>query len=418
MGIKAAGKVDCEITLKSSTHQGKRWNELFVNIIQLLSSSNAQALGIEMIAGNVGSYPGGTGKWEYWDQTNYPGQRSFAVFRFLSASQGPFEVLVMHNYYWRNHINGGTAGSSHSPFNVGTWASEYIGSTLGTVALAFAHHASGTLTHPFNGTLNMSASTLGTQIWTTGSFGELSVFPRANSTGGSYATNRNYLHPINSNNSTYDYEAVSTREHIIATESSLCIATVGTNGSALTMYFGPWTPRADLPSTSKSGSYFMFANTDAGTNQNTDAIVYASTIGTTAGSYHDTLQGSISHPKSMFGSGSKAYRLQGLGGLDSSTARNKFINEDQGGVWEILPRPWIMIYEGTEFSYLGTADNFYIMYGPQLNSLNTISSSIVIGSRADYGVKLLLPWSGSAPGSIFNRSGREFFIDNWTPLGT
>jgi len=162
----------------------------------------------------------------------------------------------------------------------------------------------------------------------------------------------------------------------------------------------------------------MLANTDAGNTMNIDAMSYASTIGTKAGSYHTELEGGVSHPKFMFASGSKAYRLQTLGGLETATSRNKFINEYQGGAWEILPRPWIMIYENPDYAYLGTADNFYTMYGPVLNSVNATSSSVVIGNRADYGVKLLLPWSGSAPGATFARTGRDFFIDNWTPLGT
>lgn len=411
--MKVAGRSDCYITSVYAANPNHRINEEYSSIVNFLTSSFCQDLGIQLIAGNRGQAPVGSTYFGYWDESNATGPRTFAVFRFLSASQGPFECMI-----WA------CSGSAQTPNPMspsGVTVTTAMGTTTSTdaaVGISFACHVSGSITSPWNGGTSLTSASIGSPVWQTGSFGELSVFPRQNAIGGSNAATRNYLQLIHSDNITANIDmATQIRMHIIASENSLSIIRTPSANSAVITTFGAFSPRFG----SAYGSpYFMFTNGGLTTAAlNLPAYVVNTTVfGTTTANLRTAVtnyDGGISHPYMTAGSGTLAGTLYTLSGQTDTVTPggvNQFVNS---GTYEILPL-WVGIRESPFYGLLGSVEHMYAGFGMTQNSLTPTSSSIAVGSVLANGVKLIFPWSGSFPAAGgTDRSGRDWSLTDWIP---
>ena len=174
------GRVDC---YTSASNDGldaasRAISEVFANIVQQLSSSDAQGIGIQMLSQNYGDGRGPRGGFGFWDTSGgNTGNRAWATFRFLSASYGKFEVMVFC-------ATGSTAGTNGGGQLVGGYSGSG-GSTAanlsGEIGIAVAVLPSWSSQTSWNGSFSATSGTIGRPVWTltSGSYG--AIFPRANS---------------------------------------------------------------------------------------------------------------------------------------------------------------------------------------------------------------------------------------------
>lgn len=413
--MKVAGKVDCfftNVTANNDTvNNPRRWSSEFVSIVSFLSSSNCQNLGIQCIAANRGNGSG----FDYWDQTNPVGQNTsvYAVFRFLSGSQGPFECMI-----WCFPAGAGGTGAPY-PMQFGGILPTAPMTNLdgdGGIGIAFACHASGSTTSPWNSSTSLTSGTITYPVWKTGSLGELSVFPRQNSIGGVCATNRNYLETLAG--PTANDTTLFGRMHIIATESSLLIARrpTGDYGYLHTL-FGPFTPRSELNATAGYPGYFMYTNGGLASADIDPIVASPTTFGTLTANNRavaDSEGGGVSHPYMMEGSGTLTGNFYTITGVNLNYFPNTFASSS----YMTLPL-WVGVKDSTvtpaAYGLLGSCDpplNCWV-YGESNDMLTESEDTLLIGSYTKYGPRLAIPWSGSMPQSNFSREGRDFYYDDW-----
>lgn len=372
MAVKV--KADCYLT--STNNQAT--NEFYCNIVQFLTSSDAAALGIRTVEVNRGLNGRGL---NYFDTSEPVGVRSWAVFRFLSASQGQFDLVISY-----------TTGSTTSiPFNISTTTSD---GTSGLVGISFASHPSGSLTVPWNGSSgSFTSGTVGTPVFKTDASGRLAVWPRANGPGGTYATNKQFQTKVASQIST-----APCRQHIILTENSFTVlhdnAANSTNYKIL--HFGPITPRSGILMDSP---YCMFQLDTYGAAPS----FFPTTIGPAVAASTTTNEGGIAHPTLTNGVRTAAFHGIGQAGTQTSI---DYLNTMLSSSYEVLPY-YAGIKDGSDAGILGTFVNVSIVYGTPAPTVNPASSSVVIGSSTPLTQKFVLPWAGPSPGySSTSRSGR------------
>ena len=196
--------------------------DLFISIYNYLISAQAIAKGITLIASCKGAGSSGTG-FDYYGTANAVGTNTWAVFLFGNATV-PFYVLLQTTTY---NVTVGT-----SPGAPG--AAYYNGLCIQVVLRPDG-------SSPWAGTTSANGSdTKGTPVWTANSSG-LCVFPRQNSYGGSYSTNKQYLQSLTTSTSASGY-----RSHFVIDENTIWFScdsfasAVGTFHS--NFYFGKYTP--------------------------------------------------------------------------------------------------------------------------------------------------------------------------------
>lgn len=387
------GRVDCYINPVDSS-MGRRNQEIFGNITGFLSGQVLTDLGITLVSYNTGS---GTGHGlSFWDTgTSSANNFTWAVYRFNNAPRGKFDMLFL--------LASGS-GQAVSPFNVSLNANgvQVDNNSIAVVGWAAAVHPTGSVTNPWNGPVNAQGSgTLGSPIWTTSSAGKQpNVFPRANSTDGSFGTTRNYLAELHDD----DQFAIPMRMHLVATEGSFtCVQDYGLANAYRIFHFGSYNPRpATTPVT--EAPYFMF--TGPVSPGSVDSLqLYTSLYGAAAGtSFNVGQDGGIAIPTQA--SGSKDLALITVGTPDNNIgAFNTFINS---GSYDLLPL-YVGVSDSTFKGILGTADNVGVGFGMVAGVVNAVSGTCAIGRNVGGSLKLLIPWSGSSPGSLSNvRTGRSF----------
>jgi hypothetical protein len=379
----------------------RAFGELFVNIVQHLSSCSD--IGVEMIAANYGV--NGTG-FTFWDQgTIGAGHRSWAVFRFHSASMGKFDCMVF--------VATGSS-VSNDPMRPGSFASTLAGSGRGNVGIAFACHPSGSNTGsadgPWNGSYSLTSASIGISgafggignsnpVWKLNSEGKGAFFPRSLQTAGTYSGSRNYMSLLHEDSVTQ----TPLRAHIIVSEDSL---TILTDASADTSYrvthFGSYTPRAGITPYPEA-PYVMISN--GGQGNSPWGNTWTTTNGVITSPGATSIDGACAHPTLL--SGSRLYGLA-LVLVNNTIAYNNFVNN---GAYERFPI-WVVISEGSDNGFLGTLNHLSYGFGMASQTVTPTSSSAAFGTATAASGKILIPWSGSQPGFLNGvRTGRAMNFD-------
>ncbi len=192
----------------------------------------------------------GTGD-NYYDEADPFDDNAFAVFTFASAAT-PFDVLIQ----WSD---------------AETWTSTRLsgGTSADGVGMMVALREDGT--SPWNGTTNADGTdTHGTPIWTPGG-STLHVLDVSNTTGGTYATNRENLQEVSQ-----DYTSGFGRMHMFADDDTFIVLSDPTdNGDYRLSGGGLFVPRTGL---TVARPVFMFGSTTSNDIGDSNDI-----IGTTNG---------------------------------------------------------------------------------------------------------------------------------------
>jgi len=358
--------------------------ESFVNIVQHLSSSGTD-LGIEMIAANYGI--GGTGL-GFWDSSAPAGIRSWACFRFHSASSGKFDCFILS-------VTGNTGiayGSNIVTTDQQTNNAGGADTQYRQLLISFAVHPSGSnVTQsdgPWNGTYSLTSASIGNPVWKVNSAGKGAFFPRQNGISGINSGSRGCMLSVTAN-STPNTAGLGRKLHIIASEDSLAIMQDNNNnGNCTVTYFGPYTPRSG---TIVDAPYLCWSST----SDSIPGVPFdISAVGSTGNSNNtNTTQGGMCHPD--LASGSRSFILGGFTGwLDINYGYNRFLN---GGTYEKFPFTAILSEAPTDYAVMGVVNHVYNGTGMAYYSVSSLSSSCAWGTSDPAVRKFLTPWSGSAP---------------------
>jgi hypothetical protein len=390
------GRVDCLIN-PADPSLGNREQELWANCVQFLTGALAQSLGIQLVASNYGTAGKGLGFWD--DQVKGAGgtnKTAWAVFRWNSAPRGAFEALL--------YIASGS-GTTLSPFNISGGTGVFVQpNSFGMFGMAFACHPSGTTTHPFNGTTGaLGTDTFATQIWQTGSIaGSGAFFPRANSIGGAFQSNRNFLNVMHP-----DAPTIPMRQNILISEGTFTMfLDVGLNNAYEMFHFGGYSPRPGFTPAPDS-PYVQIFGRGSSTGNDVITLYNSLTYGTTAGNSFGgpTADGGIANPSLLSSSKTAALVTLVNNELDASMGSfNQYIN---GGSYDQLPL-FACIVEGSFLGILGQLDVLSAGWGMNPSAVNLTSGTLAIGRNLTNSIKILVPWSGSSPGNVSARTGREF----------
>lgn len=396
------GRLDCYFnpTADGSSTASRAGGEMYVNLIQLLSSSGP-ALGIEMLSANYGV--GGTG-WNFWNSSNLPGgtpgPRSWACFRFHSASAGKFDMLV----YQLTGAFGTTYGSS-----IVIDSSTTAGSGPAAVGVAFASHPSGSNVSqsdgPWNGTYSQTSGSVGNPVWKLNSNQKGAFFPRQNGISGIQSASRGAMIAIAStnNNNTIPY-----RHSFVISEDSFASIRHPTNGDLdRVIYFGPYVPRSGSTPYPES-PYFFYSNQDANGTSAIRNFYGTATANGTSNPINSSIEGALSVPDLI--SGSRSFSFVTLSGVDQTMGFNMFLTSSTApnGTYTNLPL-WVCLNESPALGILGKAKYITCGVGMSANTVSPNSGSTAIGRIGIINeVKLIMPWSGVpiADGG-FNRTGNS-----------
>src|SRR5579863_358179 len=410
------GRADCYIN-PSDASLGRRNEEIFGNICDFLTGSFAQSLGIYLVAANWQGGTGGAGQGlGFWDGSpgtneplgpngNGPSRFTWAVFRWPNAPRGSFDMLIA--------IASGS-GQSLSPFDFSQNTGTVFGAnnSFGIIGWACATFPSSSTTtgsnaYPWGGNNNIGNGTLASPVWRTGPNGGLAVFPRVNSADGTNGSTRNFLvemHDDNNSNFT-----LPMRMHIIITEGSFtCVQDYGLINDYRFFHFGSYNPRPGLVVDSP---YFMIAGKLLPATNNIVQLYNALTYGGTSGqNFNVGGDGGIAVPVLLSGSKNVALVTIANQNVDVNIGSfNSWINSGSGGGYDLLPAYVCMQYTGIFNGIMGVADYFNFGYGMVAGVVNQASSTVAFGQSGGTSLKVVLPWSGSSPGTLNNvRTGRDF----------
>jgi hypothetical protein len=384
---------------------------MFINTVQHIQQAGPE-LGIEIIAANYGA--GGTG-FQFWDQGTPPGPRTWIVARFHSASFGKFDMLLYHVSASSGGTFGGVVMSQQTTSFAGT---NYL---YGGLGVSFACHPSGSNTGsadgPWNGSYSLTSATLGlgtaglsatNPLWKTTANGKAAFFPRSNGIAGTYSASRNYLATLNEdgNGVSTDAAFLPARYHILLSEDSFTFLVDHANDSSYKVtHFGPYYPRSGATPNPES-PYYMFTNSVSSVSP--VGGFYTTLIGQTAGVGGGTAtpDGAVAHPSLL--SGALIFGHVTIGGLASIASYTNFLNS---GSYEKIPL-WVAISEGTNNGILGLAKHIAWGYGMNNHTVSYTSASAAFGLAGASSVKIIIPWSGSAPGTNWqHRTGRPMNFD-------
>lgn len=385
------GRADIVVAYAGSAEQSQ--NEIFASICGFMTSSNAQALGIQLVESNWGTNGRGLG---FWDTSTNAGRNAWAIFRFTSASLGKFDMAL--------YVNSGTDGASFTSWNPnGLSAVWTLQSTAGAVGVQFAAHPSSSTIFPWNGSSSsFSAGTQGSPIWHKDPVGNLCVFPRQNTPdGGAFGGSFKYMTMLAPDVYSGSTPALNQRMHLICTEDSFTFlhASADSQNYQIT-HFGSYTPRSG---TEIQVPYTMFVTPGGGCAP--EYYSYA-TYGqkTSAGGSVNVREGGIAHPTSS--NGTKTLSLfsvitfpdASIGGF------NKYV---ASGTYEVCPL-FVAIKDGTDFGILGQLNNVFAIFGTSPHTTSPSSGTCAFGPNTSNSNKWLTWWSGSKPGTVSSRTGRDF----------
>lgn len=410
---KYRGRVDCFISPPSDSVSAasRAAGEVFVNTIQHLIQAGPE-LGIEMIAANRGIVGGSTGTgFQFWDEGNPIGNRAWAVFRFHSASYGKFDCMIFGG--------SGSSGVAFGSMLIGGNTAPFGGSdnSQGNMGFAFGIHPSGSNTGsqdgPWNGEhFNLTSASIGQSgsavstnnpVWKLNSQNKGAIFPRSNGLLGTHSGSRNNM--TNAIDPAGGRQGVPWIYHIILTEDSITTILNQTADLNYKIYhFGPYIPRSGV---NVDASYIYF------TNANGPSSPFGAFWNTVLGSLTGPQQindGAVCHPNLI--SGSQTMGLVVYGGLNVLINTNNCLPD---GFSNYEKFPVFVAYANSttsQYGILGQLKHLNHGWGMPTNTVSSISGSAAFGTSTPQADKLIIPWSGSYPGSLRGvRTGRSMNFD-------
>ncbi len=381
------GRIECRINSGTAAT-----TDYFVTLHNFLLSLP----GDTRISCNFGS--GGTGI-DYRDAPTTIGTNAFAVFRFGNATT-PFNVLIQ----CINTTGSGTTIAS--PGNYAYATTNNYGTSVFGVMIVVAQRADGTNAWG-GGTANVGADTKSTPVWTAGS-STLNVWPRINSSGGTFATNREALMMLSTVNAgaTEYYNDIFTRGirvNFIADDDNLLIVwDMGSDGSYQFWYFGKYTPRAALNIQTPYVCIHMGTPRDPIVSN----FTYGSTTQVTNGDFTTAGDGGVAHPTAA--SGIKNVLIDGTASLFNSSIYNP--NRAAGLLGRFdLPPAYVAVNEAPFFGMLGSINFFRTAYNLPSLYMSPDRKLAIFGNGSVQSGKIVVPWDGlTVPGSGINRAGISF----------
>lgn len=374
----------------SSQPQISLYNEVYTSIIQFMSGTLAQGMGIQMVESNRGV--GGKGL-DFWDTAGWSGKRTWAVFRFLSSSYGQFDLAI--------YCNSGSGADTNDPWQPGIEAQNAAGTgNFGSIGIAVACHPSGTTSLPWNGSSGSFVSgTAGSPVWKPAADGRLAVFPRENSNDGAFVSHRNYM--LNLDGSTSSPNPPQRFHLIVSQDSFTFLWGSALDGQAYKInHFGPYNARTGL---NPDSPYFMFAA--ASTNGTPQAFLYNSTYGSQLATVQSSRDGGIAHPSLFSGTKKGTFVTVGNAEVDALIGSfNSFVNS---GSFDLLPM-YVCIFDSNDHGILGISNALNFGFNMAAHSVTPNSSSAAFGQNTVASLKYIVPWSGSPPGTSTNRTGRDW----------
>lgn len=346
-------------------------------------------IGIQRLAYNTGTRPSGcnqTGT-NFYDQAQPFGDNSWACFRFSSASV-PFDILIQYSGIGATFGNttndhariGGSAFSGQSNFGI-------------AVATAFS---GSTPIDPWNGTTTLSGSDRkGTAVWTSGSAtNRLSVFPRSNAFGGSFAsTNDDMVAFVFGFGSTTPH-----RYQIIASKDAIYLARDQSDDSAYDRFFyaGSYNP---ISGSSPTVPFLVWSTLT--TNETAGTQIPSTTAGTS-----NTSDGGIAHPLFVDTKFLSIDRLSYFNQTSALQPNNSFSPTQ----YDEFPVYVGMNETTASFGICGTIDFVREIYKTNVHDINNVTQRAVFGSATTpAAIKHSVPWvSGTVPGTGTTRAGVQF----------
>lgn len=355
--------------------------ELFTSIFRFFNGPLRSGSYVEPVALYTGSTGTGT---NFHDETNPFGENAFFVFRFVTGSVGSTQSKRLANLYvmfqWADAANFGATGNP--ALLLGASAADGVG-----MAAAFRLDGG----NPWAGTSNFNGSDVkGGQVWVSGS-STVCAFPRSNASGGTHAANKhNTVRLADAGTGTsHRWHMVADRDNFIllfdANQTlSYAVHAVGTY-DAMPALSGTFTDPIYMISTTAIPFPVGTAYGDtAGTS-------------TTNGGVHGT-SGSVDV---------RSFRVDRYSNnlLSDSTLQPNtqyaIANYDE------FKLPLIM-YETSDKGLVGFFELISETYNTSTHDVTSAGDKAVFGTATAASVKIVTPWSGSAPGSSSSRTGRQF----------
>jgi len=362
----------------------RRANEMYVSLTRFLTSSYAQALGIQRIAYNTGSAASGE---NYWDQNGASGANAWSAYTFLSATN-PFQMLIQVCF--------AAATFGNSPGNPGLL--DGATAQAGSIGVAFGARLDGSSS--WGGTtLNNGKDVKGNVVWASGS-STLFVWPRSNTGGGTHAANKQNMSLI-SNGGGAD-PAYGSRLNLVCDENNIAFIIDANDYLPRVTYFGRYNVRSG---TIGQVPHVMLRTA---TNGDPPLTFLPSVFGSTAG--NATLEGACAHPVPP--SGSQTTMICGVTALNNAFSVNYQPNNAISGTYRYDEHPiHLALAEATYYGYVGYTDWIRFIWGVSQMSVSNDGSRLYTGGQlSPLTTRISLPWSSSvgAPGAGSGREGTFF----------
>lgn len=401
---RIAGSVDHVTSYADAGSIATNINQImYVNMFKFLNgpctASNITQL-VAYLSGNLGS-GSGIG---YWDTPgNVTGENAFAVFKFPSGSS--YNGRRKYDFYlmiqWA-----GTSGFGVLSGSQGFLSSASLPGTSNVnrygIAIAGAWMPDGT--SPWNGTtLANGQDRKGNPVWKSGSINII----RSNNPGNSHGvTKDNMIRMFGSTSTSTELYY----HHFVADNDSFYFG-IDFNQSTRQNYFtlvGAYEPIPVLSTSVNMPVYFFSANQGApSASPSNSALVgsFDNTVqyGTTTGnnSNEGSVQGPVTDISPQITPDYYSYLTNISAGPNGQVG---------SGTYDILQ--CYLLSWASAYGLVGNTDPYYLMHVNAPHRMK-ISSSIngveyaVLGNESR--PKMLVPWSGSQPGTSFTRAGRQFF---------
>lgn len=407
------GRVDCvSNTAAASGVLQEQFTNCFQFFQHLASSSYAQ-----LIALNSGSYQSakrtssgqiaGTTGFNYHDQAYPFSENSWAVFKMPSGtladgstSARAVDIYVLFQWAYNNSFNypavanqgGGFPGSINGNTGLSGLAMQVIWRDDGK--------------NPWNGSTNADGSDIkGSPVWTavTGGITTLRTLPRSNTTGGSYVTTVEncaaFAFYSPSAGSNYRYHFIADRDNFFFFEDD-----TDNNSYDQFMAWGLVNPIQGITTGSAGNAPMcMYMIADALTDTLASKFIVANTYGSTVG--NNSFEGGLVGVQSRMTAPVRGCRTDRYSNNILSNTSLEPNPEFVSASFDLCRIP-VMLFESPDFGLVGFLDNIYETFNANANTVNSSSTLAIFGVPGQ--VQIVVPWSGSSPGTNTTRRGNQY----------
>jgi len=382
--------------------------EFFTNLFRffngpLRSGSYAQLVALSTGSSTFAAGPGGT---NYHNETGSFGENAFFVFKIFSGAipgagpstrrSGDYYVL----FQWADTNNFGALAGSNP-------ALLYGGTTGDGTGCAVAFRDDGL--SPWNGTTNANGTdTKGNPVWISGS-SKLHCLPRSNNALGAHQVARDNMVLV----ADAGASLVNYRYHFFADRD--CFVTINDASDNINynhIYFhGTYEPLPGFPTSSGGimgeGSAHMplLQYSDAGTVIFQNNVLFGITSGIESAPAGGVISPIMSQSVQFAtGRGGKITRYGAEFFQNITFQPNSQFNPMR---YDAMKIP-LIVNESPNFGFIGHIDFINEIYNVGINNVTSGSDYASFGTSNGANLGILLPWSGSAPGTENTREGRFF----------